>query len=202
MAVLMSMKFRGSIDDALIAKSAAGDRQAREQLASACLPRVWRTVYLSCKNKSDVEDLVQNAMAQAFSDLSGFGQKGNFDTWLSRVTVNVIRKYYRRKAYTALLPFSHEMDTVLPPDTTTPERRAEARRLLESLSSHLERLKPKNRIALVLSLVEGYSLPEIALVLSCSVEAARKRLFRGRQALVIMIQKDPYCRQILKELLK
>jgi len=101
----------------------------------------------------------------------------------------------------ALMPFSHEMDAVLPPDNATPDRRAEALRFLDCLSVHFARITPKNRTALVLSLVEGYTVPEIAHVLGCSVNATRKRLYRARQALVSRVQKDPYCRHALKELI-
>ncbi len=188
------------IDDALILRSIGGDREARERLAIACTPKVWRTVYLACRGGPDVEDLVQSALAQAFADLDGFRRSGNFSAWLSQVTVNVIRKHYRRKAYTALLPFSHKMDALLVEESNLPDRQLETRRTLAHLAKHLAKIRPKYRMALVLSLVEGYTPSEIALAVGCNVETARKRLYRGRQALVNSLSKDPDNRELLREI--
>jgi RNA polymerase sigma-70 factor, ECF subfamily len=187
------------IDTAIIEKSMAGDRAARDQLAEACLPRVWRTVYLSTSGTPDVEDLVQNAMIQAFNDLPQLREVGSFFPWLDRVTVNVVRQHFRRRYLRALIPSSDTLDLNPSTNNIAPDQRMEDSRLLERLAHHLSGLRPKNRMAVTLSLVQGYTVSEIALIVNCNVETAKKRLLRGRQNLVSRIQKDPYCRQILKE---
>ncbi len=196
----MAPRLANKIDKELIARSVAGEKRAREELATACLPRVWRTVYLSVSNESDVEDLVQNAMIQAFRDLPQFRGTGSFNTWLDRVTVNVVRQHFRRRYVRALIPSSDEMERVPAKSSCSPDRQSEGHRFLKRLARHLSGIRPKNRMAVILSIVHGYTASEIALTVGCKAETAKKRLLRGRKELVARVQRDPYCRQLLKEL--
>jgi RNA polymerase sigma-70 factor, ECF subfamily len=187
-------------DEALVASSAAGDRAAREKLASACLPRVWRMVYLSCRGGPEVEDLVQTAMAQAFVDLPRFRGTGSFAAWLDRVTINVVRQHYRRRYLRALLPSSDTLELFPEEREPAADARAESRRLGLRLAHHLGFIKPKHREAIVLSLVQGCSVSEIAMIVGCNIETAKKRLLRGRQELAARLRRDPFCREMIEEM--
>jgi RNA polymerase sigma-70 factor (ECF subfamily) len=139
-------------------------------------------------------------MAQAFADLPRFRAEGTFMSWLHRVTINVVRQHYRRRSVRSWIPFAGELDQI-------PDRRgipAEARltqsRLLERLAHHLRGLGHKNRTAVVLSLAGGYSTSEIALIVGCGAETAKKRLQRGREELVARLSKDPSARELIEEM--
>ena len=188
------------IEDDLVTRSIAGDRRSREELASACLPFVWRAVTLHCGGGQEVEDLVQAAMAQAFADLPRFRAEGAFASWLHRVTLNVVRQHFRRKAWRALLPVGDDLDALEDRRATAPEERIAGERLLRLLAHHLAGIKEKNRTACVLSITGGYSASEIALIVGCSAESAKKRLQRGREELLARVAKDPRCRDLVEEL--
>jgi RNA polymerase sigma-70 factor (ECF subfamily) len=188
------------IEDALITRSIAGDPRSREQLAAACLPHVWRTVYLASGGGQDVEDLVQSAMAQAFADLPRFRAEGTFVSWLHRVTLNVVRQHFRRRAVRAFLPFAGDVEELPDRRAAPPEAALSRRRLLDRLAHHLGGLGHKNRAAVVLSISGGYSASEIALIVGCGAETAKKRLQRGREELVARLAKDPAARELIEEM--
>jgi RNA polymerase sigma-70 factor, ECF subfamily len=188
------------IEDGLVTRSVAGDRRSREQLASACLPYVWKTVTLQCGGGPEVEDLVQTAMAQAFADLPRFRAQGAFVSWLHRVTLNVVRQHFRRKAWRALLPAGDALDELPDRSAAAPDERVEGERLLKLLAHHLAAIKEKNRTACILSIAGGFSASEIALIVGCSAESAKKRLQRGRVELLERVGKDPRCRDLIEEL--
>lgn len=188
------------IEDDLVARSIAGDRRSREQLASACLPYVWRAVCLHCGGGPEVEDLVQSAMAQAFADLPRFRGEGAFVSWLHRVTLNVVRQHFRRRSWRALLPSGDALDELEDRRALAPEDRLAGERLLRLLAHHLSAIREKNRTACVLSIAGGYSASEIALIVGCGAESAKKRLRRGREELLRRIEKDPRCRALVEEL--
>ena len=188
------------IDEELIARSAAGDPASREALADACIPIVWRTVYLSCNGGPEVEDLVQGSLMQAFKDLPRFSQKGSFTSWLHRVTLNVVRQHFRRRAVRSLLFMTDEVEKRESTAGLSPAQGAEGGRFMRRLAGHLAKMGEKNRNAVVLSVVEGYSASEIALVAGCGHETAKKRLGRGRRELVSRLEKDPYFRKLVEEL--
>lgn len=196
----MKAERTAKIDESLLTRSKGGDRAAREELARVCLPRVWRTVYLSCNGGPDVEDLVQTAMIQTLNDIGQFRGTGDFFRWLDRVTLNVVRQHFRRRYLKALLPSSDTLESAADTRGIPEDRQLESARLLRRLAHHLDHLRPKQRAAVVLSIVQGYTVSEIALITGTNVETAKKRLSRGRQDLVARVQRDPYCRQILKEM--
>ena len=185
--------------DDLIARSVSGDQKAREDLATVCLPRVWRTVYLTCGGGPDVDDIAQNALIDAFNGIGTFRGTGNFSAWLGRITVRAVYRHTRKRAFWSLIPSSDRLETEPDPYTPRPDQRTEERRIFASLARHLSNIKMKNRIALVLSVVHGYSVAEIAAAEGCNVEAAKKRLQRGREELCQRLKKDPYLKEVLGE---
>jgi RNA polymerase sigma-70 factor (ECF subfamily) len=192
-------KRRVSFSDDLISKSVSGDPAALEELASKCLPQVWHTVFLVCGGGPDVDDIVQNAIIDAFTGLGTYRGTGDFAAWLNRIAVRAVYRYKRRRAFWSLIPSSDRLEHLADYDHTGPDKKAETRRLLGGVSRHLGAIKLRNRVAVVLSLVHGYSVSEIAATVGCSIEAAKKRLQRGRLDLGKRIQKDPDLRDMLRE---
>ena len=138
-------------DEALIAAARAGDRAARERLARAALHRVRRAVYLMTRRGPDADDLVQVALARAFTRLHTYRGEARLTAWLDRVTVNTVREHYRRRPVVQLLPRLEAAREPRGPDHESPERRADSGRALDGVLEHLAAIRPKKRIALVLS---------------------------------------------------
>ena len=185
--------------DELISRSIAGDKDALEELASSCLSHIWQAVYLTSGGSPDADDIAQNAVIDAFTGLPTFRGTGSFSAWLNRISMRAVYRHMRRRAFWALIPFSDRLDVFPDAPSRAPDRKAEERRLLDQVARHMRTVRIKNRLPVVLSLVHGYSVVEIADILGCSVEAAKKRLQRGRMELGARLQKDPYCRKIAEE---
>jgi len=183
----------------LLARSLAGDRASREELARACLARVRRTVFLSVPGSSDADDVAQNAMSRIFAALPGFRADAKLTTWIDRISVNAVRDYFRRRPILTALLFASPSELEAAPERFAPDVGWERRRLSESLRGHLLRMRPQKRIALMLSVAYGYSVNEIAAMTDCSVETAKKRLQHGRRELMSRVRKDSYLINVLKE---
>jgi len=190
------------LTDDLVRRSVDGDRAAQDELAAACLTQVWRTVYLCSGGGPDVEDLVQTAVVRALTKLPSYRPEGKFPAWLDRVTINVVRQHYRRRKLWLGIVDTLRRTPAPRPDSEATDRRAESRRVLARLAAHMAALRPKYRHAVALSIVRDYSVRDIAEACDCSVEAAKKRLARGRRDLIARLRRDPYCDQIAKELLR
>ncbi len=184
----------------LVEACVAGDLNAREALARWCLPRVRRTVLLAYGPGPDADDLAQIAMAKAFSHISSFRQESSFFVWVDKVTVNVVRDHFRKKKL--LLLEAPEMEKALrrARQPATLDRQVEGQRLFEKLTDHFAKVPLARRIPLILSMVLGYSVEEIAAITDVGYEAIRKRLWRGRRELLHSVSRDSYCVEVLKEL--
>ena len=190
---------RVEFSDELISRSIEGDKDALEELASRCLPHMWRAVYLAIGGSCDADDIAQNALIDAFTGLPTFRGTGSFSAWLNRISMRAVYRHMRRRAFWALIPFSDRLDMFSDDTSRAPDKKTEERRLLDQVARHMNAVRIKNRLPLVLSLVHGYSVVEIADTLGCNVETAKKRLQRGRLELGNRLQKDPYCRKIAAE---
>lgn len=174
-----------------------------EKLAGWCLPRVRRTVLLSYGGGPDADDLVQNTMARVFSRLVTFRGEASFFIWVDRITINVIKDHFKRKRivfFQETLPERADLEG--PGAAPRPDHELERYRLFEHLSSHFAAIPPKRRLPLVLSLFQGYTVPEIAAMLDLSFDTAKMRLRRGRRDLMRRLKNDPYCEEAIRELVR
>ncbi|MDJ0763948.1 MAG: sigma-70 family RNA polymerase sigma factor [Myxococcota bacterium] len=185
----------------LLSRCMADDRNAREALARACLPRVRRTVLLTTGGHQDTEDLIQSAMIRIFAGLNSFKNDGGFIPWLDKVTINTVRQYYRRHPLSFFTKPSDEIQSQLQaPALDRPDHQLEGHRVFSRLCDHLSALRPKKRYAVVLAAAYGYTSKEAADLMDCTLETAKKRLQHGRRELVYRLRKDRYVSEILKEI--
>jgi RNA polymerase sigma-70 factor (ECF subfamily) len=187
-------------DDLLVKRSLDGDGSARSELVARFLPRIWRIAYLNAGATEDVEDLVQTAMLTALESLSSYRGPDRFKYWLDRVTINVIRSHFRKNKLRRLFSSTVEPDKLEAASHHNEERQVAVQRLFGRLAMHLSKIKEKNRVALVLSVIHGYQAREIADITGCSVEAAWKRTKRGYDDLLSRLKKDSRLDESLREL--
>lgn len=180
--------------------------QAVESLISEYSNLVFHTIYALTNDWELSQDLTQETFLSALRaiDAAGAASGPHFHAraWLMRIALNMVRMQRRRNALIRLVPFSQVqreddeegtsgMDGVqihassvqpagygakLPvdPADVIPEREA-VRRALASVPESL-------RIPLLLSIVGGFSITEIARVLQLREAAVRQRLSRARKA--------------------
>lgn len=183
----------------LIAATAAGDPDARHELALVSLERARRTVLFTCGPGPEGDDLVQAAMAKVFDRLDRFDGGPGFLVWVDRITLNVALDHFRRQARIGFVEYRDERTFEYGPSGDAPDENADRNRLMERLALHLTALKPDWRIPLVLSLLHGYSVPEIAAMLDLNYEATKKRLYRGRDEFHRRLAGDPRCAEFFGE---
>jgi len=194
------LKNAGSLtDSSLISAAIAGQKEAREQLARACVPRVRRLVMFSLSNKNDLDDVIQVALVHIFKDLSSLRNPAGFIPWSDRVTLNAVRTHGRRRIRFQLFHTHVEETDSFAGHSESPEDTHARHALFTRLRTHLDRIRPNKRDAAVLSVFFGYVDTEIAEMVGCSVETAKKRTQHGRLELLRMLRNDPAGLELLKE---
>jgi len=152
----------------------------------------------------DAEDAVQEAMVRAFRGFEGFDGRSSMRTWLYRIATNVcldaLSDRKRRELPTALRPQgsldepleerprSHWLEPIaearaLPSDVDPAERLALRQSLRLAFVAALQHLPPKQRAALLLTEVLGWSASEVADSLDSSVPSIHSALQRARATL-------------------
>lgn len=177
-----------------VAAAKAGDEAAFAELAERHRRELHVHCYRLLGSFDQAEDVVQEALLNAWRGLDGF-DGGNFRAWLYRIATNAgldaIRKSARRlpamhsfAEVPWLQPYpDHLLDEIAPPDTE-PDAVAVARETIElAFLAALQLLPPQQRAVLILRDVLGWSASETAALLELSVPAANSALQRGRATL-------------------
>ena len=129
---------------------------------------------LCCGNKSDADDLAQDALVKAYLSFSGYQDMGRFRSWLFKIAYN---NFLNHKASLRTTESIDEARTLISSHS------ADSSFEHQSLYLALRTLPPKERSAITLFYLNGYSIREIAAITETSEDAVKKQLSRGRDKL-------------------
>jgi RNA polymerase sigma-70 factor (ECF subfamily) len=163
-----------------------GDRAALESVFRAHAEGLSRLLVRIVGPVADVQDLLQDTFANAIVSFPTFRGEASVKTWLYRVAIHVAHQHLRRPRHRREVELP-DADALAHADAAAPEQRE----LSERLYAHLDALDPAKRIALVLYVIEGHTVDEIAALTRTSKAAARSRIFWARRALLKRLRRDP-----------
>ena len=129
---------------------------------------------LCCGNKSDADDLAQDALVKAYLSSAGYQEQGKFRSWLFKIAHNT---FLNHKASMRTTENIDEARTLI--SSTTADNTFEHQELYLALRT----LPPKERSAITLFYLSGYNIKEIATITETSEDAVKKQLSRGRDKL-------------------
>ncbi len=129
---------------------------------------------LCCGNKDNADDIAQDALVKAYLASAGFVDKGKFRSWLFKIAHNTFLNYK-----VAQRTFESIDEARIVAGTSN----ADTKYIHEDLYLALSTLPPKERSAIVLFYLDGYSIREISQITDTSEEAVKKQLSRGRDKL-------------------
>src|SRR5438105_10847473 len=90
-------KPRTDEDQALVARTQAGDAAAFDELVIKYSPRLYGLVYNMTENHEDTNDLLQDVFAKAFRAIKGFRGKSSFYTWIHTIAVNMTLNFLKKR---------------------------------------------------------------------------------------------------------
>lgn len=178
---------------ALVGRAQSGDGPATDELFERYLPVVRRVVALRMGVRlaelAESEDLVQEALLEAFRSLDGFvpRSQGSFRNWLATVAENRIRDVVRRahaekrgagRARTFSAADSGSLSSsIFAGNEPTPSEMARGSELEERLERALLALDERDRRVIELRRLTGMTYEEIAAELELGGASSARSLF-------------------------
>lgn len=150
-------------------KGSRVERPSFEDFVAARSPALLRTAYLLTRDRALADDLLQTALAKAWSRWSGITDDP--EPYVRKVLVNTYTSWWRRK-WRSEVPTEKLPDVGMSGDFA----RADDRRAVRAA---LRRLPPKQRAVVVLRYIEELSEAETARVLGCSRGNVKSQLARA-----------------------
>jgi RNA polymerase sigma-70 factor, ECF subfamily len=162
-------------------------------LMEATYRKVYNMAYRLSGNRSDAEDLTQEAYFRAYRSFQDFEGDRPFENWIFRIVtrlfLDLVRSRRRRvKAVSFDNPVPHggsddQLSFDMPDRSATPEELLIQGSFNEELQKALSTLSPEQRLLVTLADIEGVPYQEIADLMGKPVGTIRSRLHRTHKQL-------------------
>jgi RNA polymerase sigma-70 factor (ECF subfamily) len=158
------------------------------ELMEATYRKVYNMAYRLAGNRTDAEDLTQEAFYRAYRSFRDYEGDRPFENWIFRIVtrlfLDLLRNRRRRiKAVSYDTPLQHaggdeNLYFDMPDASPTPEENLLEGTFSEDLQKALNSLSPEQRLLVTLADVEGVPYKDIADMLGKPVGTIRSRLHR------------------------
>jgi RNA polymerase sigma-70 factor (ECF subfamily) len=173
---------QGSMDAELVRRALEGNEGAFTALFDAHRPKVYSLCLRMTSNADEADDLTQEAFLQVFRKLGTFRGESALSTWLYRVAVNTVLKYFRKKG-----PRHASLEESANTEARTPMSgygKADDRLMASvdriALIRAMKELAVGYRTIFLMHEVRGYEHHEIASLLCCSVGTSKSQLHTAK----------------------
>ena len=169
----------------LIALIIGGNTALFYQLVRPHQSRLRRVALALVRNEADAEDVVQESLLKAFTNLKGFRADARLSTWLISITLNEAKSHLRAREHIAFKPIESYQEELWDRsnDSLTPYRIAEQNELQHLLSRAISGLHPDYRNIYFLREIHELSTQRAAEELGIPIPLAKTRLHRARRQL-------------------
>jgi RNA polymerase sigma-70 factor (ECF subfamily) len=187
---------RTSESDAMVAAAKAGNQRGFAALVEPYRRELQVHCYRMLGSFEDAEDLVQETFLRAWRSRESFRGRSSFRAWLYRIATNAsldaLERRPRRVSATHaspaelpwLQPYPDRLLEGIAPSDDEPDAVVVERETIElAFLVAIQHLPPKQRAALILRDVLGWSAKETAALLETSVASVNSALQRARGAL-------------------
>jgi RNA polymerase sigma-70 factor, ECF subfamily len=181
---------------ALVEKSQRGDRAAFNRLVERHQSGAYALALRMVGDAEAAADITQDAFFAAYRALASF-KGGSFRAWLYRIVSNGCFDHFRtqaRRPATSLeaalgderdgespgMGSGSRLPSALIDASWDPEGIALRAEQIEQIEAALQKLAPEQRLALILSDIQGLPYEEIARVTNASLGTVKSRIARAR----------------------
>jgi RNA polymerase sigma-70 factor, ECF subfamily len=177
-----------SAEAILIRRVINGENSAFYDLVRPCERAIFTAARSILENDADAEDVAQEAVLKAFTNLKKFRGDAKFSTWLIQITINEARmklRKDRRKLYDSIdQQQQDEQSDYIPRDFADwreiPSEALQQRELREALAKAVAGLDRKYREVFVLRDVQKICIADTARMLGITEASVKTRLLRAR----------------------
>ncbi|MBI5837435.1 MAG: RNA polymerase sigma factor [Candidatus Eisenbacteria bacterium] len=171
--------------DAWARQAQGGDEASLERLILR-FERPIRVLGMRMLGPDTAEDLAQETFFRMIQGLPKFRFESRFSTWLFGIAYRTAQGMRRQSAR----PADRAVDLDSAPEPVAPGDPAEAQALRAAVEWALARIRPQHRDAVALHYLKELSLAEVAGVMGVPESTAKVYLFRGRQELYRLLDKE------------
>lgn len=178
----------GPDDSELVTRALDGDSWAEEALYRRHVRRVSDAASRVLGRNAEAEDVVQETFLKVFSRLGSLRDPTLFERWVMRIAMNKVRGRLRKRRLLRSLGLDRSVDDATLERFAVRETPADVRAELARIDRALRDIAPGHRMAWMLHVVEGFSLPETADACECSLATAKRWIRKAKDRIEAHIE--------------
>jgi|TARA_R110002020_G_scaffold465756_1_gene687517 RNA polymerase sigma factor (sigma-70 family) len=159
----------------LIHKCKSNDTKAQSELYQLFSSKLFSVSLKYSNSYAEAEDNLQDAFITIFAKIKQYKNKGSFEGWLKRITINTIMQRYRSQKVFEIVNEEAIVDENIDIDDDDVG--------LDFLLQCIQELPDRYRLVFNLYVLDGYSHKEIAEMLAITTGTTKSNLARARQLL-------------------
>lgn len=173
----------------LVKRCQDGEADAFDELFTMINDDLFRWTYSLVRNEDDALEVVQESFIRIFRHIHRLEDPAKFPHWVSRLVINQTNTFRvkRTRHQTEELEEGYDVqEEALPLQGRAgadPRKAMEQAEVLDHVNEAIRELPPRQRTAVLLFDVKGYSIRQIAEELGCSEGAVKFNIFQGRRKL-------------------
>lgn len=180
------------MDDAtLVAGLQRGESQAVEYVVQHYAPALYRYAYYQVQDAMLAEDVVAEVLVRMMGKVDRYVLESTpFEAWLFRIARNLIADHYRTRKRRPQVSYEQWMATEPGAEPGADDRGIDVFPDREELQTGLAALTTEQRQVILLHVIEGWELPQVAKLLDRSLPSVKSLYYRGVQALRRALTRD------------
>ncbi len=165
-----------------------------ETILQPHIKHLYRVAYRLCGNTPDSEDLIQELLIKLYPQRNEMQSIEYLRAWMVRVLYHLYLDIKRREQRSPMAWLDNDETKLdrLTSNNTTPEALAEETSSQQQLINIVNTLNDDQRVLIILSDIEGYTLKELANILDIPIGTIKSRLSRARSQLRTLLSREPY----------
>lgn len=161
--------------DQLIESCKINNTKAQSELYKLFSSKLFSVCLKYSRNYAEAEDNLQDAFITIFKKIDQYKNKGSFEGWLKRVTINTVLQKYRSEKVFDIINENVIDEVELDVDEESIS--------IDYLLRIIQELPDRYRLVFNLYVLDGYSHKDIADMLDINIGTSKSNLARARQIL-------------------
>lgn len=153
------------------------------EIYEPCRERLWKFILSFINNRFDAKDIMSETTLITYEN---FDKINDNTAFLSYLFTTARRLIYRRTLFNKRIGGSSKFE---PDDIANLDFSADSLQQLNELYAVMDKISKKQKEAIVLTAVNGFTYAEAAEIMNTNLENIRKLVFRGREKLKILLDK-------------
>lgn len=156
----------------LIRNCKKNETKAQSQLYKLYSGKLFSICLKYSRNYAEAEDNLQDSFMTIFNKIDQYNNKGSFEGWLKRITINTALQRYRKKGVFSIINEENIKDVSVEIEDEEIG--------IDFLLKIIQELPDRYRLVFNLYVLDGYSHKEISKMLNISTGTSKSNLARGR----------------------